>query len=287
MFSKKSEEVETAQQAQYRQKLIREMIFEIIPLKSVDAAIAALPEGSQVSVTCSPAKGIQTTMDLTDRVRAAGHVAIPHIAARMVEGPEHASAIAGWLRNEQIGRLFLVGGDAEPPAHYNNATDFLRDLIEADPQLHTVGITAYPDGHAAIPDQALHEALHAKQTLLTEAGIDGHASTQMCFDPDKIIAWLETERSRGFTLPLHLGLSGVLDRTKLMTMGARLGIGTSLSYLKKNRKAISKLLTQSDYDPNTLLMPMSPHLDRLDIRGLHCFTFNQVAATDAWRLDAS
>ncbi len=287
MFSKKSEEVETAQQAQYRQKLIREMIFEIIPLKSVDAAIAALPEGSQVSVTCSPAKGIQTTMDLTDRVRAAGHVAIPHIAARMVEGPEHASAIAGWLRNEQIGRLFLVGGDAEPPAHYNNATDFLRDLIEADPQLHTVGITAYPDGHAAIPDQALHEALHAKQTLLAEAGIDGHASTQMCFDPDKIIAWLETERSRGFTLPLHLGLSGVLDRTKLMTMGARLGIGTSLSYLKKNRKAISKLLTQSDYDPNTLLMPMSPHLDRLDIRGLHCFTFNQVAATDAWRLDAS
>ncbi len=268
----------------YRTKLIEELTFEVIPLKSLDAAVEALPQRATVSVTCSPAKGIDETMRLTDEVRAKGHTAIPHIAARMIEGPEHVAKIASWMRTEEIGYLFLVGGDAEPPAGpYNNAADFLRALLDAGPELHTIGVTSYPDGHALIPTEALDEALADKQAILAEAGVNGYASTQMCFDADKIMAWLTAQRAAGIDLPIHLGISGVVDRTKLLTMGTRLGIGTSLSYLKKNRKAISKLLTQSDYDPNDLLVPMSDKLADLNVTGLHCFTFNQVAATEAWR----
>ena len=279
--------VETMDDRRHRINLIRDLTFEVVPLKSFDDAVAALPAESEVSVTCSPVKGIATTMELTDQVRAHGHVAIPHIAARMVESKAHTAEIAAWLRTEQIGRLFLVGGDADPAlGPYTAAVDFLRDLLDADPQLHTIGVTAYPDGHAAISDQALHGALAAKQAVLAEAGVNGYCSTQMCFDPDRIIDWLEGERQAGMTLPVHLGIAGVVDRTKLMTMGARLGIGTSLSYLKKNRKAISKLMTQAHYDPNDLLEPMSAALNRLDVAGLHCFTFNQVASTDEWRRSA-
>ncbi len=275
---------ETPEAKLYRTKLIEELTFEVIPLKSLDAAVEALPERATVSVTCSPAKGIDETIRLTDEVRAKGHTAIPHIAARMVEGPEHVAKIANWMRTEEIGYLFLVGGDAEPPAGpFNNAADFLKALLDAGPELHTIGVTSYPDGHALIPTDALDEALAAKQAILTEAGVNGYASTQMCFDADKILSWLRSQRAAGIELPVHLGISGVVDRTKLLTMGTRLGIGNSLSYLKKNRKAISKLLTQSDYDPNNLLVPMSDDLAELNISGLHCFTFNQVAATEAWR----
>ena len=275
---------ETPEDARHRVNLITDLTFEVVPLKSLDAAIDALPPNSKVSVTCSPVKGIATTMELTEQIRNRGHVAIPHIAARMVESKQHTAEIAGWMRTEQIGRLFLVGGDADPPAGpYDAAVDFLADLLDAGPELHTVGVTSYPDSHVAIPDEALRHALLAKQALLAEAGINGYASTQMCFDPDRILTWLDGERAAGLDLPIHLGIAGVIDRAKLMTMGARLGIGASLGYLKKNRKAITKLVTMSHYDPNDLLVPLSPHLRRLNVEDLHCFTFNQVEATEEWR----
>ncbi|MEM9653293.1 MAG: hypothetical protein AAGA65_14435 [Actinomycetota bacterium] len=268
----------------HRLDLIEGLTFEVVPLKSLDGAVAALPPKSEVSVTCSPVKGIQETMRLTDEIRSKGHVAIPHIAARMVEGPEHVAQIAKWMRTEAIGRLFLVGGDADPPAGpYRDAAAFLRDLLDAGPELHTIGVTAYPDGHAAIDDELLSAALHDKQQVLAEAGVAGYASTQMCFDPKKIRGWLTEERSNGLTLPIHLGIAGVVDRTKLMAMGVRLGVGASLNYLMKNRRAISSLLSRSDYNPDSLLEPLQADLQPMGVAGIHCFTFNQVAATETWR----
>ncbi len=275
---------ESAEDSRHRLDLIANLTFEVVPLKSLDAAIEALPPASKVSVTCSPVKGIATTMELTEQIRDLGHTAIPHIAARMVESRQHTAEIARWLRTEEIGRMFLVGGDANPPAGpYGAAVDFLADLLDAGPQLHTVGVTSYPDGHADINDEALHQALLAKQAVLAEAGVRGYASTQMCFDPDRIVSWLEQERAAGLDLPIHLGIAGVIDRAKLMTMGARLGIGASLGYLKKNRRAITKLVTMTHYDPNDLLEPLSPSLRQLNVEDLHCFTFNQVEATEQWR----
>ena len=38
----------------HRVTLIDELTFELVPLKSLDAAVQALPAGAEVSVTCSP-----------------------------------------------------------------------------------------------------------------------------------------------------------------------------------------------------------------------------------------
>ncbi|MDH3680649.1 MAG: methylenetetrahydrofolate reductase [Acidimicrobiia bacterium] len=267
-----------------RLALVADMKYELVPLRSVDVAVAALPPASPVSITCSPVRGIDATMQLTDHVRSLGHTAVPHLSARMVEGPDHAHRIARWLRTEAVGHAFLVGGDIESPAGpYHDATHFLRALLDAGPELTSIGVTAYPDGHPFIDDAALRQALHGKQSILSEAGIACYAVTQMCFDPATVTQWLTTEREAGLTLPVHLGLAGVVDRKKLMTMGVRLGVGTSLRYLRKNRSAVGRLLTTSRFDPNTLLEPLSRSLDALDIAGLHCFTFNQVASTVSWQ----
>ena len=180
--------------------------------------------------------------------------------------------------------MFLVGGDAEEPGEYFDVVEFLHDFLDTDHGLTTIGVAAYPDGHALIDRDALHEALHAKQRLLAKAGVESYCTTQMCFDPNTISAWLRAERAAGLTMPVHLGLSGVVDRTKLLTMGARLGIGQSLSYLRKNRKAITSMMTTAHFDPNDLLIPLSQDMLELDVENLHVFTFNQVAATDRWRL---
>jgi methylenetetrahydrofolate reductase (NADPH) len=267
-----------------RLALIANLKYEVVPMNSADAAISALPPASTVSVTCSPVKGIATTMELTDRIRSLGHTAVPHIAARMIEGPGHVRQIAHWLRSEAVDHLFLVGGDAESPAGpYNDASGFLHDLLAAGPELVSVGVTSYPDGHPAIDRDTLRAALHHKQQTLAEAGVAGYTSTQMCFDPERIERWLTEERQAGLTLPIHLGVAGVIDRRKLMTMGVRLGVGTSLRYLKKNRAAIGRLMTSPRFDPNTILEPLESSLTTLGIEGVHCFTFNQIASTVAWQ----
>ncbi len=282
LFSKAAV-TETAEAQAHRIELTRNLTFELIPLKSLAAAVAALPAGAEVSVTCSPAKGIDETQRLTAELHGQGYTAIPHFSARMTRDRAHVDELAAWCRELGLSKAFVVGGDAEEPGDYLGAVEFLEDFAGADHGLSTIGVTAYPDGHAFLSDEQLHDALHAKQNILAEAGVAGYASTQMCFDPTSISAWLKAERARGLRLPVHLGISGVVDKTKLLTMGARLGIGDSLTYLKKNKGAVIKMMTSLSYDPNDLLLPLSAELAELGVEGMHVFTFNQVEATESWR----
>ena len=94
------------------QRLVRNMRYELVPLKSLDQAIADLPQGAAVSVTCSPAKGIAVTQELCEKLLAKGHNVVPHFAARLVDGPEHAKQLATWVREKGIKEVFIIGGDA-------------------------------------------------------------------------------------------------------------------------------------------------------------------------------
>jgi methylenetetrahydrofolate reductase (NADPH) len=265
-------------------RLVAATRFELVPMKGVDDAIEALPESSTVSVTCSPTKGIPATLDLATRLLDLGHHPIPHISARMVEGPDEVFKLAAWIREHGLRDLFVVGGDAEHPhGPYADGFMFLRDLLAHDHGLERIGVPAYPDGHPFIDRSVLRDALHAKQALITEAGVSAGASTQMCFDAGRIRAWLQEERSLGLTLPIHLGVPGVVDRARLMRMGARLGVGTSLRYLSKNRASVVRMLAPGGYDPTDLVRAMAPDAEALGIVGLHSFTFNSVADTAKWR----
>ncbi len=281
LFGKKYDESAEAQA--HRLALTDSLTFELIPLKSLTDAVAALPAAAEVSVTCSPAKGIDETQRITAELLAEGFTPIPHFSARMVRDKAHTAELAAWCRELGLAKVFMVGGDAEEPGDYAGAVEFLADFLETDHGLDTIGVTAYPDGHVFLSDEKLTWALHEKQRMLNDAGVNGYCSTQMCFDPDTIAKWLRTERERGLTLPVHLGISGVVDKAKLLKMGARLGIGDSLKYLRKNVGAVVKMMTTVNYDPNDLLLPLSDDLVTLGIEGMHVFTFNQVAATNEWR----
>jgi methylenetetrahydrofolate reductase (NADPH) len=268
-------------------RLVETMSFELVPLKNLDAQMAFLPTGAHVSVSCSPTKGLAATQELTGKLNSLGHPALPHLAARLVTGPDHVREIAAWCRTNGLSEIFLVAGDGDTPAGpYPDVVSFLRDFLATDHGLTRIGVTAYPDGHSLIARPLLRTALREKQALLAEAGIAGFASTQMCLDAGQIKTWLTTERAEGLTLPVHLGIPGVIDRAKLLTMGMRLGIGSSMRYAKKNRGALGQLFSPLGYDPLQLLQPLSHSAQALGIESLHVFTFNNVDATALWRTKA-
>lgn len=264
--------------------LVSRLHYEVVPMASIEQAIDELPPHASVSVTCSPVKGIPATREYTERLVASGFHAVPHLAARMVESTDEAVEIAAWARDTGLDEVYVIAGDApEPHGPYEGSFDFLRDLLAADPGVARVGYAGYPDGHALIPQAVIDEELHRKQALLAEFGVGGWISTQMCFDADTIRWWLEAERARGLVLPVRLGVPGVVDRARLMKMGTRLGIGTSLRFLAKNRSTVTRLMAPGGFDPTDLVAALADDADRLGIEALHSFTFNAVADTRAWQ----
>ena len=159
----------------------------------------------------------------------------------------------------------------------------LRDFLDSNSGVARVGFGSYPDGHAFISREALSTALHDKQKLLNEAGVQGLASTQMCFDVVQIRQWLKSERDNGFSVPVQLGVPGVVDRARLMSLGVRVGVGASMRYLSKNKASIMKMLSPGGYDPTELVAGLAKDAESLNIVGLHSFTFNSVADTAAWQ----
>ncbi|MEY2400819.1 MAG: methylenetetrahydrofolate reductase [Ilumatobacteraceae bacterium] len=266
-----------------RRRLIANARYEVVPLKSLHAQIRHLPAGCSVSVTCSPTKGIEPTLELSAELNGAGHHAVPHIAARLVEGREHVEKIAARLNEHGITEVFIVGGDPEPVGPYSDGLTLMRDLLPLCQTVRTVGVPAYPDHHTVIPDAALDAALMDKQALIAELGLDGFASTQMCFNAKIIEQWLARQRDRGMVLPIHLGVPGAVERTKLISLGTRLGIGSSLRYLRKNSGAILRMFSPASYDPNKLIAPISRHAEKFNVTALHVFTFNSIESTAAWQ----
>ena len=102
-------------------------------------------------------------------------------------------------------------------------------------------------------DRELHDVLRAKLAVVAEAGLAGSVTTQMCLDAPHIIRWLTDERDRGLDVPVDIGVAGVVDRAKLLTMGVRLGVGTSLRFLRKNRSVVTSMFAPGGYDPTDLV----------------------------------
>ena len=267
-------------------RLLKEMTYELIPLKNVHEQGKHLPESSTISITCSPAKDIEATLELCENFLDNGHSTIPHFAARMVESEEHVTQIIKRIETLGIETVFIIGGDADQRGPFTDAPSLLRSFLDKTPNIKTIGIGSYPDGHPSIPESALADSLVKKQEMIYESGLKGYMATQMCFETETISNWLKSCRKAGVTLPCHLGLPGAVDMKKLINISLRLGVGVSSRYLKKNKKTVFKLLSPRGYNPNKLIVPISNHAEELEITGVHCFTFNAVESTDAWRTKA-
>jgi methylenetetrahydrofolate reductase (NADPH) len=259
--------------------LLQHAKIEVIPMKGVEAQLAHLPREARVSVTCSPTKGIPATLELTKQVLQyvdADKVS-PHISARLVESQSQLKSILEQVRALGIKGLFIVGGDAQEPAGpYSCSYDLVQAIKDLDADIK-LGITSYPEGHPSISSDVL------MQDLVRKAPYAKYMATQMCFDAGAIKTWLEQVRQAGVTLPVQIGIPGVMDLMKLVQISGRIGVGDSLRFLTKHTATVFKLM--SGYKPDALIEELSPLVgDSLyNIDTFHIYTFNQVEKTEAWR----
>jgi methylenetetrahydrofolate reductase (NADPH) len=252
--------------------------FEVLPLGKSEEEARRLPEAAWLTVTCSPRYGPDLTVEVAGRLRALGHQVTPHIAARMIRDQAHLDRLLGELSRADIHDLFVIAGDAAAVAgEFTSAVELLPRIAEHPQRPTTIGIAAYPEGHPLIDDLTLVRALEAKSRYAD------YATTQMCFDPGRLLDWLRDMRGRGFALPVLFGLPGVVDRRRLLEISMRIGVGPSLSFVRKQR-GIRNLLRRPATEADRLYDALAPaiHDTALNAAGFHLYTFNQLCDTWQW-----
>jgi methylenetetrahydrofolate reductase (NADH) len=260
---------------------LRSARYEVLPTAKIEAAVVdSVPRDVTLTVTASPAKGIGATLDLTERLIGHGYPVVPHLAARMISGPAELEAIVTRLKGLGIDDVFCPAGDADPPAgEYTGSVAMLEHLTSMGRPFGHVGITGYPESHPAIEDDITIQSMWDKRAHGT------YVVSNLCFDAATIHAWLKRMRRRGITLPVLIGLPGPVERAKLLSMATKIGVGQSVKFLSSHVSTFARIAAPGGYSPERFLQKSAGFLadETMNVTGLHMFTFNQVAETEAWR----
>ena len=256
--------------------------MEIIPVPGIEERLGTLQPNMHVAVTCSPTKGVDETIELSEKLIAQGFRVIPHIAAKCVSGEKHLETIVKRLDALDIESIFVPGGDRpEPIGEFNNAYDLLKALQKSGHNIKKIGIAAHPEGHPDVNEKILMEALEKKKDLAD------YIVTQMCFDANILGDWLVRINQQGVHLPVWVGLPGVIERGRLLRTSLRIGVGDSLRFLRKKSQVAAELMKSSIYNPDKLVTSIYEHRDiaHTNLAGYHIFCFNQIEITEKWRTE--
>jgi methylenetetrahydrofolate reductase (NADPH) len=276
-----SETSATSQPGRTRAGILANVTYEVMPFKGTeDAVLAHVPTQIGLTVTATERKGIDATVDLTQRLTARGYRVAPHLPARLIASRSQLSDVLARLDASGVDRVFVIGGDAPRPAgEFTDALALLRAIGDLGHRFAHVGIAGYPEGHAAIAGAALEQALAAKAPLAT------HVITQICFDATVTADWARRVRRPHPGLDVVVGIPAPVSRQKLMRICGGIGLGQSARFLRKQQSLAWRLARPGGYRPDRLVNGFRHELSdqATNISGLHIFTFNEVERAEEWR----
>ena len=253
----------------------------MIPLDGVEKSVLDhVPRELTVTVTSSPTRGTEATLELTDQLARHGYRVVPHLAARLIADRKELAETLARVQEMGVRDVFVVAGDREQPAGaFEGASQLLAAMTEIGHEFEHVGITGYPESHAFISDDATIQAMFEKAPFAT------YIVSQICFDAEVIDQWVRRVRDRGVALPIYIGLPGLIDALRLLRLSRRVGLGESARFLRRHGSWLGRLTLPRSYRPESLLGQLAPTLARQEngIAGLHFFTFNELIQTETWR----
>jgi methylenetetrahydrofolate reductase (NADPH) len=263
-------------------RLLTHARYEVLPTPSVEAKVLdSVPTTVPVTVTASPSMGLDRTIVMAERLTAQGYRVVPHLAARMISGRSELAELVDRLKAAGITNVFVPGGDADTVGDYPDALSMLEDLTALGSPFEDVGVAGYPESHPTIHDDLTVQSMWDKRRHAT------YVVSNLTFDPAVVKDWLHRMRLRGISLPLLVGMPGPVDRTKLLGMATKIGVGDSTRFLVKQKGLMTRLVAPGGFTGETFLTRCAPTLGdpEAHVPGLHVYTFNQVAETEAWRRD--
>jgi methylenetetrahydrofolate reductase (NADPH) len=262
-------------------ELLARSRYEVIPLAGAEEQVLeTVPRDVTLTVTVSPVKGLDHTLELAEKLAGHGYPVVPHLSARLVVDRSHLSELVARIGEMGVRDVFVVAGDADRPAGaFEGAAALLDEMQEIGHPFERIGITGYPESHPLIDDETTIAAMFEKERHAT------YIASQICFDSRVTVEWVNSVWARGTRLPILIGIPGVVPRAKLLRVSTRIGIGESMRYLRKHGDFVTRFLRPGGFSPDRLLEGLAPALadPEQKVAGFHIFTFNDLHDTEAWR----
>jgi methylenetetrahydrofolate reductase (NADPH) len=260
---------------------LRRPRYEVFPLDGIeDAAARHVPPEVKLTITASPSKGLDATVELAERLRGRGFAVVPHLSARLMRDRKHLEDVMARLRAAGVEEVFVIAGDAQTPAgDFAGAAGLLAAMGELRAHFAEIGISGYPESHHFISDEMTIEAMFEKEPMAT------YIVSQICFDAEVIATWVRRVRDRGTHLPIWIGIPGAIDNRRLLRISLKVGLGQSARFLRAHRGFLGRLLRPRVFTPTKLLEQLAPSFadPTARIGGLHVYTFNELERTERWR----
>lgn len=246
--------------------------YEVFPSsRIVDDVTRHLPVGSDVSVTISPASGVEPTVAVATELAGLGFEVTAHLAARMFASSAHAVEVARELQAVGVNSTLLLAGDQNPAkGPFSGAMDLYRNLAEHSAGFDRIFFAAYPDRHPFLSARAEREDLIAKSIVG-----DGFVS-QLCLSPDAITSWIARLRLLGILTLIRVGIPGPVLARRLEQISRHLG-------LEFDMRAGDDQDSTARFSPTPLVEALEDDRGLLPAASsLHLYTFNDIVETRRW-----
>jgi methylenetetrahydrofolate reductase (NADPH) len=254
--------------------------YEVFPFAGIADSVAEhVPAEVKLTVTSSPKRGLDATLEVAEELRRRGFEVVPHLSARSIADEGQAQELLDRLAEAGIDEVLVIAGDLKRPAgKFEGAADLLKVMASLRNSPRERGITGYPESHPFISDEETIEAMFAKEPFATSI------VSQLCFDPATIVWWVGAVRERGTELPIYVGVPGVTPSRKLLAIATRIGVGESRRFLTRHGNLVARLVARRS-GPDALLEGLADAVaqPRNRIAGFHFYTFNELAKTERWR----
>ena len=198
--------------------------------EEIEALRGILRPGTAVYLSSVSSQDNAAQIAAARRVRDAGLEPVPHLAARRFADKATLQDYLKRMRDDtDVCCVMLIGGDKDTPEGlFATALAVIESGLLEQAGIEDIGLAGYPEGHPKVSDAELEAALNAKLAAARKAGLRAHIVSQFCFDPNRVLAWLNGLRARGIDVPVRVGMVGPTKFRTMLRYAKRCGVGASV-----------------------------------------------------------
>ncbi len=244
-----------------------------------------LAPGTTVNVTFLPGSDPRDTIAVAERLHNDGMRPVPHLAARSLQNADQLDELlAAFTARCGVEEVLCIGGGVDDPVGSFAATmQVLETGLIQKHGIRQIGVAGHPEGSPDISDDAVAEALAAKNELAARDGLDLYIETQFCFEADIVLDWERRVRAAGNRLPIRIGIPGPATIKTLFRFAQISGIGPSMRFISKQTRNVARLMTVQS--PHLLIAGLAEGMAADEdclIRHFHYYPFGGFARTAAY-----
>ena len=225
----------------------RDWSIEVTPAGAtkIESFAECLAPGTTVNVTFLPGSDPADTVSVARRLHDDGMRPVPHLAARSLRSRDQLDELLGaYVKDCGVEEVLVIGGGVDKPVGaFAASMDVLDTGLLQKHGIRRIGVAGHPEGSPDIPEDAVAEALQAKNALAARDGLDLYIETQFCFEADIVLDWERRIRAAGNRLPVRIGIPGPATIKTLFRFAQISGIGPSMRFISKQARNVAKLMT--------------------------------------------